>query len=68
MNLKFALTRGSANGPIHPSARRLSSLRKTSAPANDRGEAAGLSDEEIAFYDTLAENESGRAAHECAQC
>jgi len=35
-------------------------LAKDIRAAHDRGEEAGLSDEEIAFYDALAENESAR--------
>jgi type I restriction enzyme R subunit len=35
-------------------------IAKDIRAAHDRGEEAGLSDEEIAFYDALAENESAR--------
>ena len=37
-------------------------LAKDIRAAHDRGEETGLSDEEIAFYDALAENESAREA------
>ena len=37
-------------------------LAKDIRAARSRGEETGLSDEEIAFYDALAENDSARAA------
>src|SRR4029077_16645978 len=37
-------------------------LRKDIRAARARGEESGLSDEEIAFYDALAENDSAREA------
>lgn len=40
-------------------------LAKDIRAARQRGEESGLSDEEIAFYDALAENESALCQYSC---
>ena len=61
--MEAAIARYHANAPTTAQVlEELIALAKAIRAARSRGEETGLSDEEIAFYDALADNESARTA------